>query len=300
MFFRIIKFAFQNFYRNFWLAVVTVTILTVTLFSITTLITLNIILEQAVKSVEDKIDISVYFKRNVEEQQILAARVELSNLPFVEKVTLINKDEALLLFKKEHEKDKFILSSVEMLDENPLNNLLVIKAKKSEDYPKILKILNEEKYSSLIEKTDFDDHKAVINKINLIKDRVKKIGYIIIGIFSFIAALIVFNTVRIAIYTHRREISIMRFVGAANWFIRAPFLFEEVFYALISCLILISLFYPLLNFLEPHFNYFLEHEFDLISYFRDNFFFIFGLQFLAIVVINIISSFVAMKKYLEV
>ena len=92
----------------------------------------------------------------------------------------------------------------------------------------------------------------------------------------------------------------MKLVGATNWFIRSPFLFEEVFYALISSLILVSLFYPLLDFIQPHFNYFLEYDFDLISYFKDNFFFIFGLEFLAIVGINIVSSFIAMRKYLEV
>ncbi|MBT4277824.1 hypothetical protein HOD96_03720 [Candidatus Falkowbacteria bacterium] len=299
MFFRIIKFAFQNFYRNFWLAIVTVTMLVVALFSVSTLITLNVVLDQAVKSVEDKIDVSIYFKKDIEEAKILAAKVELSNLPEVEKVTLINQEEASLLFKEYHKEDEVILSSVDSLDENPFSNLLIVKAYNMEDYSGILKMLDKKEYSSLIEKKDFDDHKAVISKITLIKDRIKKIGYIIIAIFSFIAALIVFNTVRITIYTHRNEITIMRLVGATNWFIRAPFLFEEVFYALASCLILISIFYPLLSFLEPHFNYFLEYDFDLISYFKNNFFYIFGAQFLAVAFINSISSFIAMKKYLK-
>ncbi len=300
MFFRIIKFAFQNFYRNFWLALVTITMLIVTLFSITTLITLNIVTEQVVKSIEDKIDVSIYFKSNVEEAEILKAKVELSNLNEVEKVTLVNKEEALIIFKEEHQNDSTILSSVEELDENPLPNFLIVKAKDPDSYPKVLDILNKEEYDKIIERKDFDDHEAVINTITSIKNKVKKLGFIIIGIFSFIAALIVFNTVRIAIYTHRDEIKIMKLVGATNWFIRAPFLFEEVFYALVSSLALIALFYPLLGFIQPHFNYFLEYDFDLISYFKQNFFIIFGLEFLVIVAINTISSFIAMKKYLEV
>jgi len=279
MFFRIIKFAFQNFYRNFWLALVTITILVVTLFSITTLITLNVVTDQVVKSIEDKIDISVYFKSDVSEAEILKAKVELDNLNETEKVSLISKEEALIIFKKEHKNDPTILSSVEELDENPLPNFLIVKAKDPKSYPKVLEVLNKEEYNKIIERKDFDDHEAIIGKITSTKDKVRKLGFMVIGVFSFIASLIVFNTVRIAIYTHRDEIKIMKLVGATNWFIRAPFLFEEIFYALISSLILISLFYPLLDFIQPHFNFFLEYDFDLMSYFKQNFFFIFGLQF---------------------
>lgn len=300
MFFRIIKFAFQNFYRNFWLSIVTVTILVVTLFSITSLITLNVVSDQVVKSIEDKIDVSVYFKQDVGESQILRVKADLSSLNEVEKLTLVGKEEALNLFKEKHKDDSSIISSVDELDENPLPNFLIIKASDTSGYPAILKILEKNEYNDIIERMDFDDHQVVIGKIALIKDRVSKLGVIIIAIFGFIASLIVFNTVRIAIYTHRSEIKIMKLVGATNWFIRAPFLFEEAFYALLSCFILISLFYPLLSFIQPHFNYFLEYNFDLISYFKENFFYIFGLEFVIIVAINILSSFIAMKKYLRV
>lgn len=300
MLFRIVKIAFQNFYRNFWLAVVTITILVVTLFSITTMITLNVVTDQVVKSIEDKIDISVYFKDDTSESDILRVKVDLGKLEEVEKITMVGREEALLLFKEEHKDDLAIISSVEELEENPLPNFFIIKAKNTKDYPKILETLNTDDYNKIIEKKDFDDHKLIIDKIALVKDRVKKLGFIIIAIFSSIAALIVFNTVRIAIYTHRDEIKIMKLVGATNWFVRAPFLLEEVFYALVSSLILIALFYPLLDFLQPYFNEFLEYDFDIISYFRNNFFIIFGAQFIAITCINILSSFIAMKKYLDV
>ncbi|MCD4706030.1 ABC transporter permease [bacterium] len=300
MFFRIIQFAFQNFYRNFWLAIVTITMLVVTMFSVTALIGLNVVTDQVVKSIEDKIDISVYFKQDVDESQILKAKVELSSLSEVEKITLVSKEDALALFKKKYQDNESILSSVDVLNENPLSNFFIIKAKNSEDYPKILETLNKKEYNQIIKKKDFDDHKIFINKISSIKDKTKKMGIIIIAIFSFIASLIVFNTVRIAIYTHRNEIKIMKLVGATNWFIRAPFLLEEFFYASVSLLILMSFFYPLLNFIQPHLNYFLEYDFDLISYFKNNFLVIFGLQFLVVVLINSVSSFLAMKKYLKV
>lgn len=298
--FRIIKFAFQNFYRNFWLAVVTITILVVTLFSITALIILNVISAQAVKSVEDKIDISVYFKTDAEDMQIIKTRSELLSLNEIKEVNLIDREQAMDFFKERHKNDSTILESIEILKENPFNSVLVIKAKNSKNYPEILKVLEKEEYNKIIEKKDFSDHKIIISKISAIKTKIEKIGLFVIAFFALIAALIVFNTVRIAIYTHRNEIKIMKLVGATNWFIRAPFLVEEFFYAIISCLILIAVFYPAINFLQPHLNYFLEYDFDLISYFKANFVLIFGLEFFAIIIINALSSFVAMKKYLKV
>ncbi|MCK5459645.1 permease-like cell division protein FtsX [Candidatus Parcubacteria bacterium] len=298
-FFRIIKFAFQNFYRNFWLAIVTITILVVTLFSITALIILNVISTQAVKSIEDKIDISIYFKTEAEDIQIIKTRSELLSLKEVKEVNLIDREQAMVFFKERHKDDPTILESVEILKENPFNSVLVVKAKNSEYYPEILKVLDKEEYNQIIEKKDFSDHKIIINKISIIKTKIEKIGLFVIAFFALIAALIVFNTVRIAIYTHRSEIKIMKLVGASNWFIRAPFLVEEFFYAIISFLILIAVFYPAIDFLQPHLNYFLEYDFDLISYFKANFALIFGLEFLTIIIINALSSFVAMKKYLK-
>ncbi|MCK4744729.1 ABC transporter permease [Candidatus Parcubacteria bacterium] len=298
-FFRIIKFAFQNFYRNFWLAIVTITILVVTLFSITALIILNVISTQAVKSIEDKIDISIYFKTEAKDMQIVKTRSELLSLKEVKEVNLIDREQAMAFFKERHKDDPTILESVEILKENPFNSVLVVKAKNSEDYPEILKSLDKEEYNKIIEKKDFSDHKIIINKISAIKTKIEKTGLFVIAFFALIAALIVFNTVRIAIYTHRNEIKIMKLVGAGNWFIRAPFLVEELFYAIISFLILIAVFYPAIDFLQPHLNYFLEYDFDLISYFKANFVLIFGLEFLAIIIINALSSFVAMKKYLK-
>ncbi len=299
MVFRIIKFAFQNFYRNFWLAVVTITMLTVTLFSVTTLLTLNVISNQVVKSIENKIDISVYFKPQATDRQILKVKVDVENLPEVKQVTLISKQEALKLFEEKYKNNKIIISSLKALNTNPLSSLLIIKAKSPEDYPQIIKFLDQPAYSSVISKKDFNDHKIVIQKIIAFKKKAKEIGFFIILLFSAIAALIVFNTVRIAIYTHKDEIMIMRLVGASNWFIRAPFLFEQVFYAFVSCLLLISIYYPLLKFLQPHLNYFLGYHFDILAYFQQHFFSIFGLQFLAVAAINILSSFMAMKKYLR-
>ena len=120
-------------------------------------------------------------------------------------------------------------------------------------------------------------------------------------VFILIASLIVFNTIRVAIYTHRQEIGVMKLVGATNWFIRSPFLLEAVVYGIIACVAGIAIVYPMLNFVQPYVNnFFLTTQFSLTGYFTDNFWAIFGLELLMIILINIISSSVAIRKYLKV
>ena len=127
------------------------------------------------------------------------------------------------------------------------------------------------------------------------------ISIIISFIFIAITILVVFNAIRIAIYTHKREIRIMKLVGASNWFIRMPFLAEAILYALIGIIGVLIIFYPFLQLLQPYLSTFFSiNELNLIGYFINNFFLIFGLQFLGASLINIIASLLAVGKYIKV
>ena len=162
-------------------------------------------------------------------------------------------------------------------------------------------MLNNSKYNELISDKNFDDNKIYIGKIKKVSDNINWIGLLASSIFIFIAVLIVFNTIRVAIYTHQKEIAIMKLVGAANWFIRSPFLVESIFYGTIAWLIAVGLIYPLLNLLQPFLtNFFLTDSFNIISYFKDNFWSLFGLELLLVVFLNIVSSSVAIRRYLKV
>ncbi len=121
------------------------------------------------------------------------------------------------------------------------------------------------------------------------------------GVFLAIATLIVFNTVRIGIFIHREEIGIMKLVGATDRFVRAPFLVESVLYSLIAVLIVMAVIYPAAAVLEPQFNSYIDGQsVGLIAYFRENGLLIFGAQFGALALLNIISTSVAIRRYLRV
>ncbi|MBU4482341.1 permease-like cell division protein FtsX, partial [Candidatus Parcubacteria bacterium] len=99
---RIIKFSFQNFYRNFWLSLVTITIIILTLFSLTSLIVLNAAADNAILTIKDKIDISIYFDPGADEQQVKLIKQNIEKYEQVKEVKFISAEQALSKFKKFH------------------------------------------------------------------------------------------------------------------------------------------------------------------------------------------------------
>lgn len=297
---RVVKFAWQDFFRNFWLSFVTLTILVLALFLINLLIVFNVIANSAIDSVEDKIDINVYFKPEIKEEQVQNVQRYLESLIEVAQVKYISKDQAIINFRAKHKDNPKILESLDEIGQNPLGASLIIKAKTTLDYPVILLNMEDPQYNNLIESKDFEDHRQIINRITGITKRVNTAVMIIALIFTLISILIISNAIRMAIYTHRDEIVAMKLVGATDWFVRAPFLLQGIIFAFLSVIISITIIYPLLGFIQPYLTLILESEFNLITYFNQNFLLIFGLQFLGAIIINLLSSFWAVNRYLRV
>lgn len=299
--YRILTFAWQSFWRNIWLSVVTITIIILTFTSINFLIVVNIITDAAIDIVKDKVDISLYFRPDVTEPQVTEVQTYLTSLTQIKEIKYVSQQVALERFRQKHRQDQVIIESLEELDDNPIGATLQVKAKNIDDYPAIIEVIDNSKYNDLILDKNFDDHKIYIAKIKNLSDNMRKIGLITSSVFVLIALLIVFNTIRVAIYTHRQEIGVMKLVGATNWFIRSPFLLEAITYGVIACIVSIAIIYPSLNFIQPYLNnFFLTEEFSIIDYFNQNFWQIFGLELLIVIFLNIVSSSIAIRRYLKV
>ncbi|MFA5134569.1 MAG: ABC transporter permease [Patescibacteria group bacterium] len=300
-FYRTFKFALQGFFRNIWLSIVTIIILVLTLFSVTLVYGISIVADQAINSVKDKIDVSVYLDPDASEEDILSLRYRLEELSQVKAVTYISEDEALELFKQNHAGDPIILESLSQLESNPLGVTLVVQANDIEDYPSILSLLESDTYSELVQDMSYDDNEKVIDKLTTYANRIERVGIIISSIFVVIAILIIFNTIRINIYTHREEIGIMKLVGGTNWFVRAPFLVESLLYAVFAVIITLVILYPLLNVVAPQVDIFFEgYDFDLISYVSTHLWQIISWQLGCAIVLSILSSSIAIGRYLRV
>lgn len=299
-FLRIIKFSFQDIGRNIWLSIVTITILILALFSINLLLTVNVISNSAIESVKEKIDINLYLKADTSEDKILALKAEISEFKHVKDINYISKAEALESFKIKHKNDPEILDALRELGKNPLTPVLLIKANSIDDYDGLISSLNKID-DEIIESRNFDDHKLILGKINNISDKISKAGVFISLIFIVISILVVFNAIRVAIYTHRKEIRIMKLVGASNSFVKAPFLISGIIYSLIGTIVVIAVFYPFLTLLQPYLEtFFVSYEINIVSYYNANFIKIFGLQFLGATLINIVASFIAIGRHSKV
>ncbi|RJR32198.1 ABC transporter permease [Candidatus Parcubacteria bacterium] len=300
-FYRVIKFAFQSFWRNFWLSMVTVTVIILTVISINFLLILKIVTDSLINSVQQRVNISIFFKQDIPEADVLEVKSYLDSLSQVNKIEYVSAEKALSDFKSAHQNDKDIVQSLEEIESNPLGAVLNVSAKKLDDYESILEVLDQSKYKELILSKNFDDHKNYINRINEISSNLRNVILSLSIVFVFISILIVINTIRIAIYTHSNEISIMKLVGASNSFIRSPFLIEAIFDGVISLVIAAIIIFPVLNLIQPYLTEtFIGINFDIVSFFKDNFFKIFGLELLIISLISIVSSGIAVRRYLDV
>lgn len=299
-FFRGIKFSLQDLVRNIWLSIITLIILILALFSANLLLMVQVLGRATISAVQQKIDVSLYLKPGADESRILALKSQISNLDSVKQVDYISQQTAMASFRDKHKNDPEILKALLELGKNPLSPSLVIKPKNIDNYEDLIAGLNKIA-DDIIESRNFDDHKAMLDKINGITQKASQAGLAISALFVLITILVVYNAVRVTIYTHKREIGIMKLVGASTWFIRAPYLFSGVIFAGLGVLAIIVILYPFLGFIQPYLaNFFSGFQINLLDYYNNNFFMIFGLEFLAAMLVNILASLVAVGKYSKV
>ena len=299
-FFRVIKFSLQDIARNIWLSVITIIIISLALFSVNLLLVVKVLTSATVNSVKEKVDISLYLKSDSSENLILALKSQVENLNSVKQVDYITKQSAIESFREKHKNDPEILQALLELGKNPLSPSLIIKPKDINNYDELIVDLNKID-NDIIESRNFDDHKAILAKINSIAQKANDVGLFVSLLFILITVLVVYNAVRVAIFTHKREIGIMKLVGASTWFIRAPYLISAMIYAFLGVIMMIIVIYPSLSLIQPYLaTFFSGFEVNLLDYYNNNFLLIFGLEFLAASLVNVLASLVAVGKYSKV
>lgn len=299
--YRAFKFSVQNFFRNFWLSFITMTIFVLTLFTINVVIFMNVIAEAALASVEQKVEISVYFEPDTSDDLAKSVQGYLTGLPQVRTVSFVSSNDSLETFKARHANNPVILSSLDEIDGNPFGHALVISAHSANDFPFIIEALDTPEYAPYIKQKDFTDYETIIARINALATRVRWGGFILSLFFGLIATMIIFNTIRVAIYVHREEIGIMKLVGANDWFVRAPFLIESILYTMCATVVAFGVVIFSLNALETRLlEYFGDSSMSVAGYFMDNALLIFGGQFLALSALSILTTMFAMRRHLRV
>lgn len=301
---RIIKSGFVNFWRNGVVSLAGILVMTITLFVIGSIIFLGAILNTSLEQIKNKVDINVYFTTVAPEEEILSLKKSIESLSEVSFVSYVTRDEAIANFRERHKNDYLTLQALDELGENPLGASLSIKAKEPSQYESITKFLESKEAVSangkkIIDKINYYQNKIAIDKLTKIIDSAKKIGLAITIVLIAISIIITFNTIRLAIYTAREEISVMRLVGGGNAYIRGPFLVEGTMYGVISSIITIVLFYPVTLWLgQTTENFF--GGINLFEYYLSNFWQLLAIILLSGIALGVVSSFLAVRRYLDV
>jgi len=296
---RIFHFGLKNFWRNGWLSMATVAIMTMALLVFASLIMFGVITQQAAASIQDKIDISVYFTTNTSEDQILNIQQSLQGLSEVQSVQYISTDQALAIFKQNHANDQTISQAINELDTNPLEASLNIKAKDPSQYADIAQYLSAPDIAQYLDgPPSYYDNQTVIDRLAKIVKTVETGGLVVTFFLALIAGLVVFNTIRISIYSNRDEIGVMRVVGASNALVRGPYVVEGMVCGAIAAVASLIIIAPVLYFVSPYLDVFIP-GLSIFQYFYTHLGRLLIYELLFGVVIGGLSSFVAVRRYLR-
>lgn len=299
---RIIRSGFNNFKRNATVSLSSILVVTITLSVITSLIFLQAILHFSLDQIKNKVDVSIYFTADASPDKVLALKSSIEKLPEVANVDYISAAQAIDDFRAKHANDYLTLQALDELDTNPLGAYLNIKAKDASQYETISKFLQGDSAlvkdsAPIIEKINYNQNKVVIDKLIGIINGAQMLGFLITLILTIISIIITFNTIRLTIYMSREEIGVMRLVGAGGKYIQGPFMVEGALYGLISTAVTMIIFFPLTIYLGRNLSGFLG--LNLFDYFTGNFFQIFFIILFSGIFLGSLSSFLAVKKYLN-
>ena len=295
---RVLRAGSLSFVRNAWLSVATVLVMSLMLFVMGNLIFVSAFAATALKMFQSKIDVTVYFTTDAPEDQILAVKKEIEGMPQVSGVDYVSKDQAFADFRDNHKDNIFIASALDEIGTNPLEASLNVRSDDPAHYAAISDFLVKKNYP-IVDKINYFENKDVIERLSSIIASVRGAGAIIALVLAFVAILVTFNTIRLAIYTVREEIGIMRLVGATQWFIRGPFLVSGVLYGLSAATVVTLFFFPMTWAASPKVALLLP-GFDLFHYFLNNFIEFFLAMLGCSIVLGVVSSSIAMRKYLKV
>lgn len=299
-FFRITKTGVTNFGRNLWLSMAATMVMTITLVIFSTLFLLFFLTNYSISTIKNTVDVSVYFKIGLAEEQINKIRTEISEDPRVKEVGYVSAMQAFEEFKIKHSNDPLIAQSLNELTENPLPATLHVKANNLEDYPAISALIQSDNYKNFIEKVNFDDNRLVIERLGSILKFIVTFGLGLVIVFAIIAILVIYNTITLTIYNRKEEVEIMRLVGATNWYIRGPFLTESILYSLLSTIITSSIFFPVFTKIVPKVIVYVNPQLSLYGENLFNFTYLVIILLALSLTLSIISTMFAIRKYLKI
>jgi len=299
---RIIKAGFTNFTRGGLVSFAAVLVVTITLSVITLIILLHSVLYFSLNTIKEKVDVTIYFTVDAPPERIMLLKESLEKLPEVAEVSYTSSEEALALFRGRHENDYPTIAALDEIGTNPLGAYLNVKAKEISQYESIANFMKSDNAlvlgsASIIDKVNYHQNKLVIDRLNAIISGAQKLGFLITLILIIISIIVTFNTIRLTIFISKDEIGVMQLVGASKMHVRGPFMIEGAIYGIISTVVTLIIFVPATAWMGSNMTGFLG--LNMYDYYVSNFFQIFAILLLSGIILGVISSFLAIRRYLN-
>ena len=239
---RITRTGFVSFWRNGFLSFAAIVVITLSLLILGGLIFAGAFGRSLLDQVKSQVDINVYFSINAPENDILALQNELNSLTEVATTTYVSRDQTLADFQTKWKDNTLIMQGLQELGTNPFPASVNIKAKDPGQYGGIARYLENKNPTDasgtpIIDKINYEENKIVIDRLSRIIPTVEQTGTILAILFALVAAIVVFNTIRLITYTVRDEMAVMKLVGASNIYVRGPLVVAGIMYGVVSGLI---------------------------------------------------------------
>jgi cell division transport system permease protein len=301
---RILKTGVQYFFRNITLAIAAIAVMTITLTTILLLVITNATLNSTINQINAKIDISVYLKDSVTDSQKNNLINDLRSLKEVKTVKYISKDQALAIYEAQNAGNQTIQSATQALGTNPIPATINITPSSPSQLGQIKSLLNEPSIVNLQSANSSYSGalQTAIDKIGKTTKLLREAGLISIIVFGTTSVLIIFNTIRMTIFNRRDEIQTMRLLGASTWFIKGPYIIENMIYGILSATISLIfveiMFTTISNSLEASSFGLLDISYSEY-YFKHYFFYILLVVFGVGIMIGAGSALVATRRYLK-
>lgn len=300
---RILKTGLQNFLRNITLAVAAIAVMVITLTIILFSFVANAAFANTIQQLTDKIDISVFLKDDISANQLDSLQSDVRKLDNVKSSEYISKDQALDLYREQNKDNVDLLLAISQTD-NPLPASLKIKPKDPNRLEEIKSFLDKQEIKELqSDETSYSgDRKDAIDQISKATKFFRQAGIAGMIVFALVSILIIFNTIRMAIFNRRDELTIMRLLGASGWFIRGPFVVETMLYGIISALISIALLHAFFTVSTSAFGASTLVYLDVgyaSRYFTSHFWLILTAELGIGILIGAASSIIATRRYLK-
>ncbi len=234
---RVLKNGLIGFGRNAWLAVAAIAMMAVTLTILLFLIVANATLNTSVKDITNKIDVVVYLNDSDTSAQVQSLTSQLQALPNTQSVHYTSKSDALEAYRAQNANNVDLLEAISETN-NPLPADLEIHPKDTNQLQSIKIFLDQPAIQTLYSSTSYSgSRQQAVDKITHVARFFQRAGVIGIAIFVVVSMMIIFNTIRMAIFNRREELTIMRLLGATTWYIRGPFVVETMIYGIIAAVI---------------------------------------------------------------